>query len=227
MLMVIIGLDPLIRKVVFDEAGQSTEANSIVPIGHGIDQLALIGDTKQLPATVKSEYARIHGMEFSLFERLIEKGIEKTLLAVQYRMNPTIGGFPYMYFYAGDVTHGMSVEKFSVPKFPWRDANIPVMIIDVAGAEETDGVDDEGKEKTSFMNESECFVIREVVNRFLQGDTAANQIGIITTYSEQVKHSRVKYNMKSLKVTCDTVDRFQGDERDVIIFPQFEPMRKI
>ena len=180
--------------------------------------MALIGDTKQLPATVKSEYARTHGMEFSLFERLIEKGLDHTLLAVQYRMNPTIGGFPYMYFYDGGVTHGKTAEKFGVPKFPWKDEHIPVMIIDVAGAEETDGVDENGKEKTSFMNESECFVIRDVVDRFLEGGTAASQIGIITTYKEQVKLLWEKYDMKSRNVSCDTVDRFQGDERDVIIF---------
>ena len=154
----------MIRKVVFDEAGQSTEVNTIVPICHGIDQLALVGDTKQLPATVKSEYARLHGMGFSLFERLIQKGLEASLLGVQYRMNPIIGAFPYMYFYQGAVTHGMSVEKFALPNFSWKDPNTPVMIIDVAGAEEVpDGLDDEGNEKTSFMNESECFVIREVV----------------------------------------------------------------
>ena len=71
-------------KTLFDEAGQSTEPNTVVAICGGTDQVVLVGDTRQLPATVRSEEARRLGMSCSMFERLVEKGLVSVCLGTQY-----------------------------------------------------------------------------------------------------------------------------------------------
>ena len=122
-------------KVLFDEAGQSTEPNTLVPICHGADQVILVGDQKQLPAMVKADAARRLGMSFSMFERLLEKGLPATLLAVQYRMHPSIASFPFQHFYGGAVSNGLPASHFFMPTFPWPNPDIPVCVINVTGEE--------------------------------------------------------------------------------------------
>lgn len=59
--------------VVVDEAGQAVEPATIIPLRYGCRNLILVGDPRQLPATVMSELVKSHGYDLSLFERL-EKG---------------------------------------------------------------------------------------------------------------------------------------------------------
>lgn len=81
-------------RVLIDEATQSTEAQTLMPLIKGCRQLVLIGDHKQLPPTVISLFAQSKGMTISLFERLIKQGVKPVLLVTQYRMHPTIAFFP-------------------------------------------------------------------------------------------------------------------------------------
>ena len=47
--------------VVVDEAAQAVEPSTMVPLCHGCQQLFLVGDPIQLPATVLSDRAKDHG----------------------------------------------------------------------------------------------------------------------------------------------------------------------
>ncbi|CAE7931667.1 SEN1, partial [Symbiodinium sp. KB8] len=95
--------------VVVDEAGQCTEASSLVPLQHGAQQLVLVGDPQQLPATVLSREAAEAGLDRSLFARLAEAGHVVHLLDTQYRMHPDIAAFPSKHFYEGRVGDAASV----------------------------------------------------------------------------------------------------------------------
>ena len=64
-----------------------------------LPQLVLVGDHKQLSATVISGLAQQHGYGRSLFERLQRLGFPMNLLEVQYRMHPEISSFPRKEFY--------------------------------------------------------------------------------------------------------------------------------
>ena len=82
--------------VVIDEAAQALETATLVPLqllASG-GQLVLVGDPKQLPATVLSQLAAKQGLERSLFERLQLAGHRVSLLETQYRMHPAICAFP-------------------------------------------------------------------------------------------------------------------------------------
>ena len=76
--------------VVIDEAGQSVELSNLIPLGYGCRRLILIGDPKQLPATVFSPTCLQHHYDQSLFERMMRGNYPVNLLKVQYRMHPEI-----------------------------------------------------------------------------------------------------------------------------------------
>ncbi|DAC60995.1 MAG TPA: hypothetical protein D7I02_06180, partial [Candidatus Poseidoniales archaeon] len=95
-------------QVLIDEATQATEPASLVPLIRGARQIVLVGDHKQLPPTVLSFRAEEKGLKRSLFERLVDLGIEPFLLTKQYRMNPSISKFPNKQFYSSKLIDGVN-----------------------------------------------------------------------------------------------------------------------
>lgn len=87
--------------VVIDEAGQAVETSSIIPLLYGCKRLILIGDPKQLPATVFSPLCLQHHYDQSLFERLMRSGYPVSMLKIQYRMHPQISSIVGSSFYEG------------------------------------------------------------------------------------------------------------------------------
>jgi senataxin len=86
---------------IVDEAAQTTEPSTLIPLRYGCRSLVLVGDPRQLPATVLSPRAERAGLGRSLFERLEGAGHEVVMLTVQYRMHPDIRVFPSETFYQG------------------------------------------------------------------------------------------------------------------------------
>lgn len=74
------------------------------------DQVYLVGDPVQLPATVISETALEHNYEMSLFKRLQMSNYPVQMLNVQYRMHPRLAAFPSQTFYGGQLQDGDRVE---------------------------------------------------------------------------------------------------------------------
>jgi hypothetical protein len=74
--------------VIIDEAAQATEISSLLPLRYRCKRLVLVGDPRQLPATILSRVAERHGLGRSLFERLERAEHEVVMLTEQYRMHP-------------------------------------------------------------------------------------------------------------------------------------------
>lgn len=70
--------------LVIDEACQATEVSTLIPLLQNPSQCVLIGDPKQLPATVLSENTQ-NNYNLSLFERLTNNRHHSYLLNTQYR----------------------------------------------------------------------------------------------------------------------------------------------
>jgi senataxin len=77
------------ETVIVDEAGQSTEPATLIPLRYGCRRLVLVGDARQLPAYVCSKEAEKAGLGVSLFERLERSGHEIVLLTVRYPPPPS------------------------------------------------------------------------------------------------------------------------------------------
>lgn len=110
-------LDTIIQEnltfptVIVDEAGQTTEPGTLIPMRFGCRKLILVGDPRQLPPTVLSRTAKRAGLNRSLFERLERAEHEVVMLSIQYRMHPEIRSFPSKYFYNNLLEDSPAIEE--------------------------------------------------------------------------------------------------------------------
>uniref|UniRef100_A0A8C0BIT2 Senataxin n=1 Tax=Buteo japonicus TaxID=224669 RepID=A0A8C0BIT2_9AVES len=216
------GLDPF-SCVIVDEAGQSCEVETLIPLIHRCNKLVLVGDPRQLPPTVKSVKAQEYGYDQSLMARLhrhLEEQVQKNVLrslpvvqlTVQYRMHPDICLFPSNYVYGRSLkTDKTTEENRCSSEWPFQ----PYLIFDVGDGHEE-------RENDSFSNPQEVKLVVELIRTIKEKrkDLGLRRIGIITPYSAQKKKiqeqlDRVFRNNSPGEV--DTVDAFQGREKDCII----------
>eukprot|EP00937_MAST-01D_sp_MAST-1D-sp2_P006031 g6031.t1 len=132
--------------LIVDEAAQSVELSTLVPLRLGIRQCILVGDPKQLPATVFARGGARSGYDISLFERLATRharaALRPHLLDTQYRMHPAISAFPSRYFYDGRVRDGDCVGSAKW-RAPWHGAHglaltaAPLQFLDLASSAES------------------------------------------------------------------------------------------
>uniref|UniRef100_A0A8C3PPI7 Senataxin n=1 Tax=Calidris pygmaea TaxID=425635 RepID=A0A8C3PPI7_9CHAR len=216
------GLDPF-SCVIVDEAGQSCEVETLIPLIHRCNKLVLVGDPKQLPPTVKSIKAQEYGYDQSLMARLhrhlreqVERSVLRSLpvvqLTVQYRMHPDICLFPSNYVYDRTLkTDRATEENRCSSEWPFQ----PYLIFDVGDGHEE-------RDNDSFSNPQEVKLVMELIRTIKEKrkNLGLRHIGIITPYSAQKRKiqeqlDRVFRNNSPGEV--DTVDAFQGREKDCII----------
>ena len=201
-------------RVLIDEATQATEPASLVPLVRGSRQIVLIGDHKQLPPTVISRRAEDGGLSRSLFERLIDMGIEPKLLTTQYRMHPSISEFPNTHFYQGLLEDGVSTDQRPAPMgMLWPDWESPMAFVPVDGDEllSPDGASKENPAEASWA-------VKILIGLVEGGEVDLSDIGIVTPYAGQVRAIRDMIPESLQSVEVRTVDGYQGREKDVIIF---------
>lgn len=210
-----------------------------------IDRFILIGDYKQLPAVVQQSVeesavnepclneAGIRNCRDSLFERLIRNerraGREDFigLLRRQGRMHPDIAAYAGAMFYADErlepvpCPHQKEVAPgYQEPPVDERDevlAKERVIFI-------PSGKTDEGL-RSEKVNASEARIVADLVARIrrMAGSAFSNEktIGVIVPYRNQITMIRREMERRGLDcaadICIDTVERFQGSQRDVII----------
>lgn len=213
--------DRLFPFVLIDEATQSSEPSSLVPLSRGSRQVVMVGDHRQLPPTVISRRAEKGGLNRSLFERLIESGVPVNMLAVQYRMHPTIRDYPSGRFYDGMLEDGGDALTRTAPAgITWPDWDHPVAFVPVEGSEI---VDEMGASKS---NMDEAATVVELVSQVLDTmELTTADIGVISPYAGQVRLLNTLFEdsgglsiggrFHGLEVR--TVDGYQGREKELII----------
>ena len=204
---------------IVDEASQLT-----VPALLGALRFArrfvLVGDERQLPPLVMSAAAGADGLSRSLFSDLLARWGEAAAISLvrQYRMHPLICGFSSAEFYGGALVadgdartallelHLTPDDPLALPLDPAR----PVVFVDVPARHEPPG-------KASA---AQADVARRLVLRLRAAGVAAERIGVIAPYRAQVAaiRRRLAAKAETAAVVVDTVDRFQGGEREVILF---------
>ncbi|MCP2503037.1 MAG: AAA domain-containing protein [Candidatus Thalassarchaeaceae archaeon] len=201
-------------QVLIDESTQATEPAALVPLVRGARQVVLVGDHKQLPPTVLSFRAEENGLKRSLFERLIDLGIEPLLLTTQYRMHPAISKFPNQRFYSNKLIDGVNSEERPAPAgLLWPDWENPVAFVPINGGETV------SPDGTSRENPLEVSWVLKILEDLLEaGELTQKDIGIITPYAGQVRAIRNSMSEQLDDVEVRTVDGYQGREKEVIIF---------
>ena len=224
-----------------DEAAQALEAACWIPMRRAT-RVILAGDHCQLPPTVKSIAALRAGLGKTLMERIAENKPEVvTLLKIQYRMNEEIMRFSSDWFYHGVVESAPQIKYRSI-----LEDDSPITWIDTSNEENQvtiEGDDVASGEKRDDMNFHEQFVgesfgrinkaeadltlltlaeyLTQVGKRRVLEESI--DVGIISPYRAQVQYlKRLLKKYEFFKpyrrlISVNTVDGFQGQERDVIL----------
>lgn len=204
-----------------DEAAQALEAACWIAIRKA-GRVVLAGDHCQLPPTVKSIMALKGGLGKTLMERIVENKPETvTLLKMQYRMNEQIMKFSSEWFYNGMVESAPMVSHRGI-----LDYDIPMMWIDTA---ECDGKEEFVGENFGRINRAEAEMTLQTLQQYLEKIGKQRileesiDVGIISPYRAQVQLLRKELRKREFfrpyrhLLTVNTVDGFQGQERDIIL----------
>lgn len=203
-----------------DEAAQALEAACWIAIRKA-DRVVLAGDHCQLPATVKCYEAARNGLERTLMEEVVaSKPSVVSLLKMQYRMHENIMHFPSKWFYNGELEAAPEVRHRGI-----LDLDTPISWIDTSEMEfkeefvgETFGRINR-EEADLLLKELETYIRRIGGHRILDEQI---DFGLISPYKAQVQYLRSKIKTSAALrpyyslITVNTVDGFQGQERDVI-----------
>lgn len=234
------GIQRIFDVALVDEASQLTE-----PLAAGIavraHRVVLVGDEQQLPPVVIAKDAQaaaqkelspalqaigLGGLDTSLFSRL-QGRVPTVMLRRQYRMNRSVQSFPSLSFYAGQLiaergdavldlapsvlqTHDEEMQRRLRPDKPSVWVDMPI----------------HGKPHRRVHLEEAAQVAR-TAEAFLVSMTrsghplSSDKIGIISPFRAQVRAIRTELRKRlgaqAKWIHVDTVERFQGRERDVIL----------
>jgi superfamily I DNA and/or RNA helicase len=202
-----------------DEAAQALEAACWIAIRIA-DRVVLAGDHCQLPPTIKCVEAARNGLNQTLMEKVIRRrpAVVSTL-KIQYRMHESIMRFSSEWFYRGELVAAPNVRHRGI-----LDYDTPMTWFDTSELgfrEESAG--DFGRvnkqEAALLLQQLEAYILKIGQQRILDERI---DFGLISPYKAQVQYLRslIKRNsaFQSLRnmITVNTVDGFQGQERDVI-----------
>ena len=219
-----------------DEAAQALEAACWIPI-RKVSRVVLAGDHCQLPPTVKSFAALKAGLGKTLMERIVENHPETvTLLKMQYRMNEEIMRFSSDWFYGNQVESAPEVKYRSI-----LDLDIPMTWIDTSAFQlPSSGEEGLGVEANLFreefvgesfgrINKAEAELTLLALENYFKkiGKERILQerldVGVISPYRAQVQYLRHLFKKREFfkpyrsLISVNTVDGFQGQERDIIL----------
>lgn len=206
-----------------DEAAQALEAACWIAMRKA-NRVIFAGDHQQLPPTIKCYEAARQGLDRTLMERIVSYHPESvSLLQVQYRMNEAIMRFSSDYFYEGKVQSAPSVKSRTILD---SDMDNPVVWVNTEGMDCNEEFVQESfgrinkPEANLSLQQLKDYLMKVGRNRVLEDHV---DVGIISPYKAQVHYlrQRVKSDpfFKPFRhlISVNTVDGFQGQERDIII----------
>ncbi len=209
------------HTLVVDEAAQALEAAVWIPL-QKCHRLILAGDHRQLPPTVKSAAAAKGGLGKTLMEILAEEKPEcVSLLNVQYRMNEAIARFSSEMFYGGQLESAPEVKTRGI-----LDFDTPVSWIDSSAV---DSKEEFVGDTYGRINRAEAVLTLNTLKKYI-ADIGKERLldenidmGVISPYKAQVQLLRRMFGRDAFlrpfksRITVNTVDGFQGQERDIIV----------
>gem|GEM_PF-1955077 len=214
--------------LLIDEVTQSTEPSVLIPLSQS-SKLIMAGDHHQLPPTVflknknydddldpEQERIRIQSYQIlsrSIFERLFNH-VENIFLNQQYRMNPLLIEFLNKTIY----TKTPIICSDLVNQYHYTTSlfNSPLIFINHSTPEIKSYVSEEfSPSKAEYHNSQEIKIIQQLVQKYIQSGISAQDIGILSPYTAQVRE--LNKVLEPYNLTAKTIDNFQGQEKKIII----------
>jgi predicted DNA helicase len=217
--------------LVIDEATQATAPSCWIPMVHA-RRAILVGDHKQLPPTILNPEAAESGLQYTLFERLARHhetnpdapNSIRSLLRTQYRMHETIMDFSSRHFYDDRLEADASVRRHTLADLGVTrealpddrsnilDADAPLVFVDTSGI---DAPERQRSGSHSRENPTEAAIVAALVEDLLAAGIDPSQVAVISPYNDQV--DRMEGRLDADAVEVDTVDGFQGREKEVVL----------
>lgn len=217
----------LFDVVVVDEASQCDVASAL-PLIMRAKQLVVIGDPMQLrhislvKVAEENEIKKDLGIEDKVHVKYAECSLwdyccgfisssmngatEPLMLQCHYRCHPDIIGYSNNIFYSGLMGCALKV-KTDISKFKMKQQGI--IIVDVKGLQKNDVVN---------VNELEAVKAIQIATEIAAKNDDVS-IGIVTPFKHQAE--RINYLVPAMyqnRIEVNTVHKYQGDEKDVIIY---------
>ena len=229
---------------IVDEASQILEPNIIGLLSSdSIERFILIGDHKQLPAVVvqPDDEPTLHACRLSLFERLLhqerEAGREAftAILRRQGRMHPDIAAFPNEFFYAREQLQPVPLPHQEETELPYHQPSEDALddllkqhrvLFFPSGLLSSSPVREGSEVGSDKVNPVEASLVADLLRRIYRqyGERfdAMKTVGVIVPYRNQIAMIRREIAQlgipQLLDISIDTVERYQGSQRDVIIY---------
>ena len=196
--------------LIIDEAGQMTIPLALMGMIRA-KKIIFAGDYKQLPPIVSSDEVRDE-MKQSVFQSLISD-TNCTMLDVSFRMCEPICSFISELFYDGQLKPmKQGCGNAIINNNPLYSFDTPIII---------HHVDDSG-EQTS---DKEAVFIADIIGNYIKMGLSASEIAVLSPFRAQAanvrRHIRKNENISEENrnlLAIDTIDKMQGQEREVIIF---------
>jgi superfamily I DNA and/or RNA helicase len=212
------------EAILIDEACQACEVSIFQPLKYNPKHLVMVGDPKQLSATVLSRSGKLSFLERSLFERIIQNRNSAKMLNIQYRMHPFIRMYPSRTFYSNQVIDSVNILSFDQQLFYSHRFLKPYVFFDVNGGREHKYACGSLKNSEEALLTLSLYIeLRECLSDLTMNriDTTLT-VGIITPYSKQKAHinaifRKILDTKEITKLQIDTIDCFQGRQVDVVI----------
>jgi DNA replication ATP-dependent helicase Dna2 len=221
---------------ILDEASQLVEPLALGVLRHA-ERVILVGDERQLPPVIQAPenvstlakpahqsllQSGVGGLDRSLFERL-RPYAACVMLTTQYRMHPNVQDFPSRCFYGG---HLVAAPEAAARRFPLLDS----VALDTELARRLDPerpsvwVEASG-EPLGNLHAGEVFEVVRTAAAALRSVPASRRnrelVGILSPYRAQCQAIRAalreELGHEANLVEVDTVERFQGREKEAIL----------
>ena len=200
--------------VLFDEASQITLPLAIMGMMAG-SKYIFIGDEKQLPPV--TTFSAAEATQISIFNYLAGRGNE-TMLNVTYRLNDVLADWPSRTFYRNELKSSEESAGRRLILSPeatrWDfvlDPEAPAVFLDLC------------HQNTTVRSRMEAEVVMELILSLFMRDVSPEEIGVVVPYRAQSRliRSLIRRNLLDSepagRLVVDTVERMQGQEREVII----------
>jgi DNA replication ATP-dependent helicase Dna2 len=201
--------------VIFDEASQLTVPLAAMAMRAGKKYL-LFGDHQQLPPVVQSRSV-LDCKETSIFSTMVRDEEHSTMLTTSFRLNAELVRWPSKTFYNGRLSAaaGSAQNRFSLPRVPEQYAGI------LSSEHSAVFIQTENLGATT-KNPWDAAQIANLCKELVSCGLSAEEIGIVTPYRAQARLIKLLLRETlgyavARRIVADTVERMQGQEREVIL----------
>lgn len=215
--------------VIVDEAAKATYPELAVSFAKA-KKIILVGDHKQLPPVLDTEIIkankdtiRSEDLAEGLFEKLYNNFPEenKHRLTIQYRMHPVIGSLISKVFYENEIQNGIPKELRTTGIPNYEDVAIEWITTSKLSPSRRYEKKVGNSTNATYKNDAELDIIKNKLRELDSLAMRSIKVGIITAYRAQkssIKDMVRQQKFEYLNVEVDTVDAFQGGQKEIIIY---------